>query len=561
MKSVDTVANTRHVIGSPSRAEWWAIALLFSVGLAVRAWHLADVGLNQYDEGVYVFSALGVADPSQPHRMFPRQIYISPPVYFSLVAALYKTLGRASDTAAFAVNTLTGSLTILLLWGVVRRWFGSGAALAAATFVSLSEFHIAFSRMALTDVTFAFLFIAALTVTSLALDRQDIRLAVIAGLMVGLAWNTKYHGWFVVVVAAAAVAFEHWRRGPRWSVPIRPIILLVIIAAVGAACYLPWALFIESQPGGYASLAAHHRELMDRDWLGNVATYAQAQRYFEGPLSRAAPLVAALAAGAATGALFQQSRRVWLVLGLAAGMGAGLGSAGTALLMSLAAVARLLRRPGYASGLLLAWLGLWVVAAPIYHPYARLLLPFTLATYVGAAFWLSYALAQQPGAAASRRSIAPLVAGGAAVAATLWWFQPDPDRSLWRPSRSFADAARAMTSVIPAGERVIVVGEPQLAFYLHLAGRRAFERVDSTGPLARLDARVYVVTGVYAKRAPPLRAGFKALAPRLTVLGVFPVRPNDVRLLDDLAAPRARAYVDQPDDTFDLTLYELQPAR
>ena len=118
-----------------------------------------------------------------------------------------------------------------------------------------------------------------------------------------------------------------------------------------------------------------------------------------------------------------------------------------------------------------------------------------------------------------------------------------------------------MTSVIPAGERVIVVGEPQLAFYLHLADRRAFERVDSTGPLARLDDRVYVVTGVYARRAPALRAGFKALAPRLTVLGVFPVRPNDVRLLDDLTAPRVRAYVDQPDDTFDLTLYELRPVK
>jgi 4-amino-4-deoxy-L-arabinose transferase-like glycosyltransferase len=538
--------------------EWTMVVCLILAGLAARVWQFSTIGLNQFDEGAYAFSALGFSDSSQPLHLFPLQIRFSPPVYYGIVGMCFKALGRPSDQAAIAVNIALGTLTILLVWRVGRAWFGRGAGTAAAVLLALNEFHVAFSRAALTDVCFALAFLAALALTAAALQYESAGLSVVAGLAVGLAWNTKYHGWFALLIGAGAVVAVQWRRGwSRTSSP-RPILLLGLIAVVAVACYLPWTLFIQSEPGGYAGLAAYQRTLLDRHWFQNLLRQAEMQFYFEGPLSRCAPAVAVIVCGFTTGVLFQPSRRFLLVLVGAAISGLVLGSAGTALLLTLAAVPHLIRRSDYAGWILAGWLGLWFAVTPLYHPYARLVLPFTIATHLGAGLWLMTVL-RGPARTVSRRSLMPAGAGAVMVAVVFILSSWRTDHSLWRPSRSLADAARAIESVIPPGQRVSVIGEPSLAFYLHLSGRPSFEREVRPDDLARLTTRAYVVTGVYARRAPVVREGLRALGDQLVPLASYHLRPNDVRLLDDLRPSQARAYVSHPDDTFDLTLFQFVP--
>jgi hypothetical protein len=137
-------------------------------------------------------------------------------------------------------------------------------------------------------------------------------------------------------------------------------------------------------------------------------------------------------------------------------------------------------------------------------------------------------------------------------------FIPDPSDP-WRSSRSVPEAAAAMEKIIPAGSRVIVIGEPPLAFYLHLANRPAFERTEDVETLADLHTPVYLVTGTYAKISPGLRKGLANFGARLMPLGTFPMIPSDIRLLDDLLPPRAWFYRVNPSDRYDITLYQLFP--
>jgi hypothetical protein len=116
-----------------------------------------------------------------------------------------------------------------------------------------------------------------------------------------------------------------------------------------------------------------------------------------------------------------------------------------------------------------------------------------------------------------------------------------------------------MEKIIPFWERVIVVGEPSLAFYMHLANRPAFERTEDPVLFKNLETPVYLVTGVYANRAPTLREGLKKLNDRMVPLAKFPLIPKDIRVLDDFAPREARFYNTQPDDTYDLKLYRLLP--
>ena len=543
-----------------SRREVCVLFTLLLLGLAFRVWNISSVGLGHFDEGVYMFSALGLTDPSQPHLLYPRQFRISPPVFFSLVSLSHYVFGGAFDTVAFLINALLGTLTIFLVWWVGRAWFGAEAGIAAAALLAFSEYHIELSRTALTDVAFALFFLLALAFVAVALQRQSIALAVVAGVLVGVAWNTKYHGWFALLIAAGALLPYAWYCRASGVSPVRLFLLWAIIAIVAVACYLPWAFFIQLQPGGYAGLVKYQRTLIHgSQWFDNLWRQAQMQFFLEGPLSRSSLLVAFLCLLLVSQQRLWRTPRFLLILVLLSASVLFIGGAGTAALLTLLAIPVLIRNSRWLPAwLALSWLALWGFAAPLYRPYARLVLPFSIATYLVAGLWMSSTIDEPRDKEASFAWHRILAAVAAAVVGAIALFIPDPSNP-WRSSRSVPEAAAAMQTMIPRGSRVIVLGEPALAFYLHLANRPAFERTDDPADFASLETPVFVVTGTYAKIAPPVRNGLKKFGDRLVLLGKFPMIPTDVRLLDDLDPPRARLYRANPGDRYDITLYHLFP--
>ncbi len=533
--------------------------ILILNGFAFRAWQISSAGLDHFDEGVYVFSALGLTDSHQPYRLYPGQFKFSPPLFFSLVGLGYQVFGAPLDRAAILINVLLGTLTIGLIWWVGRTWFGPPAGLAAAALLALSGYHIAFARTSLTDVSFAFFFLLALALIALAIERQSFGWAVVAGLAVGLAWNTKYHGWFALAVAGGALLPLTGFRYFRGQFTARVFLLWGVIAAVAVACYLPWATYVQMQPGGYAGLTQYQRTLIHpHNWFQNFWQQAQQQLLFEGPLSRAS-ILAALVAAIAVNPGVRFGPKFLFGLIFVAVSSILIGGSGTAALLALLALPALLRRSAsFSTWLVLGWLGLWFLATPLYHPYARLVLPFTVATYLVAGWWLARLVTEPASETQSGNWRLVLAAGSAAVVVAVAALAiPNPGNP-WRSSRGMAEAAAAMESIIPAGSRVIVIGEPALAFYLHLANRPAFERIENIDALADIDAPIFVVTGVYAKRAPPLREGLQKLGNRLTPIETFPVVPSDVRLLDDFRPQDAGRFRAAPDETFAVTLYSLQ---
>lgn len=535
-----------------AREAWW-VAALTVLALGLRAWQLQHAGLSQFDEGVYAFSGLGLSDPTQPHRLFPDQEKFSPPVYFSLVALSFLVFG-AADRSAILVNVLLGTATVPAVWWIARRWVGAPAALAAALMLATRGGHILLSRSALTDVTFALVFLIALGVVAVALDRADRTSGVLAGLAVGLAWNTKYHGWFALVIAVLAIGAK-WRIERQSLDSLKPVIRTwIVMSVVAAACYLPWTVFVNSQPGGSAGWASYFATMLRIDWFGGLASYSRQFWLLEGPWSRSSIALAIVIAGlwrarAAQGGV---SPRL-LVLGL---VGALLGSEGTAVVLAVLAVVRRLRsRTPIAYGVwcMIALVALWVVMAPLYQPYFRLMVPFSIATFILAGDELAYRLR---GPAEPR----PLLAMGVLGAAVSIAILIPRHTQWWRDNRSLAMVAAGVDRSIPAGAPIAVIGEPPLAFYLHLLGHAAFDRVT----LKELDGGtvpVYVIAGRYAQAARSLRDGLRERASVLDTLGRFPMVPSDLRLLDDYGPFRAPAYRAHPDSSYDLVLFRYDPAR
>jgi dolichyl-phosphate-mannose-protein mannosyltransferase len=536
----------------------WILAALVCAGFTLRIWSLPTVGLDHYDEGVYALSGLGLVEPGHSLRLYPNQERFSPPAYLGVVGLSYLLAGSTSDRAAVLTNVVLGTCTIPAIFLVGRRWFGSAAGLIAATLLTFNELHILLSRSVLTDTAFALFLLIAVALLAEAFARGSATWAIAGGLMTGLAWNTKYHGWFALVIAAAAIASNAWACR-EWRTPrARWIAAIWLIAAVIAAVsYVPWAMFVELRLGGYAALARYESTLLSHHWFDNLAHQIRMLHFLDGTWTRMS-IFAAAAIGAAVQPLRQSTRTIGWAGILAAG--AAILGGGTPVIIILAAfvVPVLLRESrSFGAATTLAWLALWLVSTPMYRPYFRLVLPGLIAAFLAVgAYWSAQTAPGQDRSTPGRPqwlilAVLSVVVAIASARIGSWG-------DVWRPRRDVAEAVAAMNHIIPQGTAVVVVGEPAAAFYFQVAGRPAFEQPplgslrDSSGPS-------YLVAGRYARVAPTIRQELERLGDRLQMVQRYSIDPGDLRLLDDYAPEAAVRFRAHPDADFALTLYRITP--
>ncbi len=367
------------------RAFTLALILLGSVALVLRAWNFFLLGFDHYDEGVYSLSGFWSLHPLAGTALYPLQKLFSPPGYFGLVGLAYWISGGASDGAAIAINVFFGAATVILAGWVGRRWFGRGCGIAAAALVAFSDFDIAFSRTALTDTMFAFLLLLSLALIAMAIEKDSVRFALLAGLAGGVAWNVKYDGYFPLAIALAVIVIQAVTKHEERTKLKRRLLLWATMAGVSFALFLPWVIYTQRNLGGYFGVEAFHQQFYTFDWVENFRQQLAYQFYFEGFLSRISPFLAFLAV------LFvdpERARSRWQFACLAmAGfliVGFVFGGAATCVALTIIALVPMWRRGETMGRLLICGLGTLFVLIPCYTPFARLALPWIVLAQVGA---------------------------------------------------------------------------------------------------------------------------------------------------------------------------------
>ena len=135
--------------------------LLLAAGL--RFYEIDQRGLFAYDEGWFLLEAKTLydtidytwqkatgQDPGVPLRDYLKERGTVPVTTFKpghtvLILVGYLIVG-VSDLASLGVSALTGTLTVLLVYGFSSRAFGRTAGLLAALVLAISPFHIGYSR-------------------------------------------------------------------------------------------------------------------------------------------------------------------------------------------------------------------------------------------------------------------------------------------------------------------------------------------------------------------------------------------------------------------------------
>lgn len=229
----------------------------FVLGLLLRCWHLDREAVEHFDEGVYssVLWHDGLTGTPYPAREF-----YAPPMLSGLIdfCGLIPGLSRF---APFLPSLFFGSLSILVFWRMARAWFGVGAGIFLAAVVAMSDFHIIYSRMALTDVTCLFWVACSVYVGTLAISRSSLRMAILSGAACGLAWWTKYTGWLPLAILISGTTLWWIWRGRKSVGPIRILSVLITITASAFVTFAPWWWRLQAV-GGYTAVSKNHAGYM-----------------------------------------------------------------------------------------------------------------------------------------------------------------------------------------------------------------------------------------------------------------------------------------------------------
>jgi 4-amino-4-deoxy-L-arabinose transferase-like glycosyltransferase len=317
-------AKTNLAVAARRMAPLLTPMLLFLLAFLLRAWG-ARFGLPEAfyhpDEHAIVERASAILRTGDynPHWFnYPSAyIYIQALTYipYFLISAARGFGNTIPGTAPYGfyfagrlMTALLGALTVPLVYVLAKRMYGTKAVMISAVLLTLSLLHVVHSHYVTTDVPLAFFITLSLLFSYLALEKNEPRYTVLAGLSAGLATSTKYPGMIAFLPVLLVQFFTVEKR--NWG-------LLGQRLGLGVGTFL--AGFFLGTPYAFLELNTFLRS------LGAVlGHYSATQPGFEGRwtgiwylsqmLTSADVLVIAISLGGVAWALFRHTRRDLLLL-------------------------------------------------------------------------------------------------------------------------------------------------------------------------------------------------------------------------------------------------------
>ncbi len=565
-----------------TKVEWVFVLVATFLGLGLRFWHLDRLAVEHFDEGVY---ASNLFFTERDNFRYPNQHLYAPPLVPGLIEWSMTFLGM-EPWVPMIPGILLGAATVPLLWWMLRGLAGPLAAMLACWLLATNEYHIFYSRTALTEPVLGFFWVLALGLGARALlipladnPRRAYTLAAFAGLACGLCWWTKYNGWLTAFLLTATAGLQ-WLIMERTSRRLKQNLIVVgIMLAVTILVYAPyiWSL----QPtGGYLAVSANHRQYLEglgswwKNWNLQIQSLNTLQTYMTGALGGISVLGFILwsreqEAQASRILLIDTLRksRFWLMQIVYYVFFSNIISDFTFLLVGGLAVwlcydyrksinAR--TKLTMSIGLTAIWLVSLLIMTPLYHPYPRLILPAVIAglvlygimvelirlTYDNKADSKSSDLAKE-----NRRTkiltvlMAFLLLNAVRATITL------PTKIYGQRVGLETSVSQVVKTVIPNGDLnapviVYVYGEP--AVYWNLSRQQILAGPVSDLEFASSETRpagvsLYLVTGPHAGQTPAFATQMEAKKDLFEEVGKFDYEPSLLIKMDEVGGdPKAK---------------------
>tara|TARA_R110000868_G_scaffold411787_1_gene710772 strand:+ start:72449 stop:74269 length:1821 start_codon:yes stop_codon:yes gene_type:complete len=560
------------------------VALILLVGCLLRVLFLSSSGVEHFDEGVYASNLWFSAEQGAE---YPGRFYYAPPLFPFLIEWSMIFLG-SGPLGVFLPSLLFGMLTVLVIWWVAREWFGPAAGLVALTLASLSDLHLLYSRVALTDVGLGFCLLLAVYLTWKSFISVDWKWPLLAGIVTGAGWSIKYNGWLPLVVGLSGLIPWVLFRRRQLQRPASYFLRWLVVVIVAFLVWSPVLIGLQKS-GGYSVVAANHSRYVVgfSGWFHSFWRQWQNHRLLEGTsgflslglVCLALCLLCVCSRISKSGnqpaeiSYSQSPGSTWnlILLGLFAatpillsafvGISPVLGLLASAgILLQLFLPAGRFRLPlstgqvqvsddelnrELAAWLLAAWFCGLLLATPLYYPYPRLTIPWTISAWLGtAAFagWLEqraggslFELFQSSaGSGRNRFRISPAVGVVAVAVLIVVAFKPwtmvawQTRDDLEAIAQNILADLRSQSDISSENAILYTYAEPALFFNIQSQGHPL------TGPVADLEFLnslspqnpAYLIVGPHAATDPDFQKQFNAVRERFELVHSYDYSPS-----------------------------------
>ena len=184
------------VARSQAREAVVARTALVGVSLLAAVLYLVNVTVSGY-ANTYYSAAAWAASQSWSAWFFgsidpANFITVDKPPLATMLMGLSVRLLGLSSASILLPQALAGVATVMLVFAAVRRSFGTAAATIAAVVTALAPAAVLIFRYNNPDALLTLLLVGAALAVVRALESDRRGLLVVAGLLVGLAFNAKY---------------------------------------------------------------------------------------------------------------------------------------------------------------------------------------------------------------------------------------------------------------------------------------------------------------------------------------------------------------------------------
>ena len=215
----------------PKRTSYAILAVILLASLLLR-YRMLDVPLER-DEGEYAYAGQLLLEGIPPFKL---AYNMKMPGIYAAYAAIMAVFGQSSSGIHLGLGFVNVLSTILLFF-LVRRFFGETAALSSAALFAL----LALSKPILGAFAHAthFVVLFALLGTWLllrALERNTVPWHFLAGLAFGVSFTMKQHALPFMALAGCVVLWSQWRA----RASMRPAAIRAV--AFGAGCLTPFGV-------------------------------------------------------------------------------------------------------------------------------------------------------------------------------------------------------------------------------------------------------------------------------------------------------------------------------
>jgi 4-amino-4-deoxy-L-arabinose transferase-like glycosyltransferase len=223
------------------RPEIIAVAVLTVIGAALRFWALGAIpDVVSGDEGIIGTVVMAVLRGQVPNMLIT--VYNQGALYMYLLAGAVKLFGHNGLGLRF-MAAVGGTLSVPLLYLLARRMFNVRVAFIAAALLTVSHFHLHFSRVIVaTGIQDALCAIVVFYLFLVGLENRSVSALVLSGIALGLSVYIYMGARLLILLLPALVAALWLVDRPIVHKNLGNLLAFVGAFAIVAAPMTAWAL-------------------------------------------------------------------------------------------------------------------------------------------------------------------------------------------------------------------------------------------------------------------------------------------------------------------------------